>query len=102
MPQFRKKPVVIEAVQFTEAMLLETEPVAPGLEIINKRWHPERQEIYHYGAGCKTLEGFMTATIGDWIIRGIKGEYYPCRDDIFRMTYEAVPLCDRDTDGVPS
>ncbi len=37
-----------------------------------------------------TLEGDMRANAGDWMIRGVKGEYYPCRDDIFRLTYEPV------------
>ena len=37
-----------------------------------------------------TLEGVMTVSVGDWIIRGIKGEYYPCKDDIFTATYEEV------------
>ncbi|MFF9309907.1 hypothetical protein ACF1BS_03260 [Streptomyces sp. NPDC014748] len=37
-----------------------------------------------------TLEGEMRATDGDWIIKGVAGEFYPCRDDIFRATYEAV------------
>lgn len=37
-----------------------------------------------------TLEGVMQAKPGDWVIRGVQGEFYPCRDDIFRATYEAV------------
>jgi hypothetical protein len=37
-----------------------------------------------------TLEGDMTATVGDYIIRGVKGEFYPCREDIFKLTYETV------------
>ena len=46
------------------------------------------------GADCEvivlTLEGVMTASLGDWIIRGVKGEFYPCKPDIFAATYEAV------------
>jgi len=42
------------------------------------------------GWDISTLEGVMHAGYGDWIIRGVKGEFYPCRDDIFRATYEAV------------
>lgn len=37
-----------------------------------------------------TMEGMMTASRGDWIIRGVKGEFYPCKPDIFKQTYEAV------------
>jgi hypothetical protein len=60
MPRFRKRPVVIEAEQVTAT-----------------------QEIV-------TLEGTMCAEPGDWIITGVKGERYPCKDDIFRATYERV------------
>lgn len=58
--KFRKKPVTIEAVRLTE-----------------------RIEI-------QTLEGVMVGNPGDWLITGVKGEQYPCRDDIFRATYEPV------------
>jgi hypothetical protein len=40
----------------------------------------------------KTLEGIMTAIVGDWIIKGIKGEFYPCKNDIFLMTYDIVDI----------
>ena len=86
--RFRKKPVIIDAAQFTQEMLLEREPLAPGLRVVAKNWHPERGEVYHYRAGVQTLEGFMQATVGDWIIKGIKGEFYPCKPDIFAATYE--------------
>lgn len=42
--------------------------------------------FYH----IKTLEGHLDITVGDWIIKGVKGEFYPCKPDIFEMTYEAV------------
>jgi hypothetical protein len=38
----------------------------------------------------QTLEGVMEASVGDWIIKGVKGEFYPCKPDIFKMTYEEV------------
>jgi hypothetical protein len=81
MGYFRKKPVVIEAEQFTHenkdraynfvrcsssAIFLDGEP---ALKI-------------------QTLEGDVTARIGDWIIKGVKGEFYPCKPDIFEETYE--------------
>lgn len=90
MPQFRKKPVVIEAIQFTRAMLQEQESLPAGLTVVAKSWHPERGEVHSYKAGVDTLEGFMEARIGDWIITGIKGERYPCKPDIFAATYDAV------------
>jgi hypothetical protein len=90
MAQYRKKPVVIDAVQFTQDMLLEREPLPSGLQVKAKSWHPERGEVYSYKAGIDTLEGFMEARIGDWIITGVKGERYPCKSDVFTLTYEAV------------
>lgn len=93
--RFRKKPVVIEAVQWTGQNLGEL------LAFTGK--HPEWNEWFEnfkaYEAYVKangsvfkivTLEGTMDATPGDWIIKGVKGEFYPCKPDIFAATYEAV------------
>jgi len=60
MPKFRKRPVIIEAVKLIRAITI------------------------------KTLEGEMVGNVGDWLITGVKGEQYPCKDDIFQATYEAV------------
>lgn len=60
MAKYRKRPVVVEAVQLTEEVKIPT------------------------------LEGVMTGNIGDWLITGVNGEQYPCKDDIFRKTYEEV------------
>jgi hypothetical protein len=80
MPYFRKKPVVIEAVQWDA-----TEPTGNRL----REWSDHRVR-HHGGAVCfiETLEGTMEARPGDWIIRGVKGEFYPCKPDIFAATYE--------------
>lgn len=82
MPKFRKKPVEIEAVQFTA-----TEPNGAFL----REWS-DHQVRYHDGSTCyiDTLEGTMEARVGDWIIKGVKGEFYPCKPDIFAATYEEV------------
>jgi hypothetical protein len=79
--RFRKKPVVIEAM----------------------RWNGQNQQaIFDWaqgkvaegiGEGClivRTLEGVMVAKLGDWILKGVKNEFYPCAADIFAMTYEAA------------
>ena len=79
MPRFIKKPVVVEAVQFTGHNVKEIEEFV-GL---GTYWYPERMIIE-----IPTLEGVMTARSGDWIIRGVRGEYYPCKPDIFEATYE--------------
>jgi len=53
---------------------------------------PEMSE--HFGSGIEiaTLEGVMRADVGDWIIRGVAGEFYPCKPDIFAATYEPVEV----------
>lgn len=76
--RFRKKPVVIEAVQWTDNRKEMTQFI--GSLLIN---HDRSLEI-------TTLEGQMKGDIGDWIIKGIKGEFYPCKPDIFNATYEEV------------
>ena len=80
--KYRKKPVVIEAVQF-DGTDESVEWLFP--QLVNN-------EI---GRGCnklyiKTLEGVMEASIGDYIIKGVNGEFYPCKPDIFTKTYEIV------------
>ncbi len=84
MPKFRKKPVIIEAVRYTRK---------PGnlLEITQLVGSSGRQVIKEGSALIiPTLEGDMRADPGNWIIKGIKGEPYPCKPDIFKETYELV------------
>ena len=81
--KFRKKPVVIEAVQITDAMFDAPHP------------NPEHVPgfIYDPIARCvhvRTLEGVMVGYIGDWIVTGVSGEKYPIKDEIFRLTYEPL------------
>ena len=76
--KFRKKPVVIEAVQF-DGSLASVECLV-GLTVTQDRTSDSCQ--------IETLEGVMSASKGDWIICGIKGEFYPCKPDIFAATYE--------------
>ena len=89
MAKFRKKPVVIEAVQLTKSNWQELEQFL-GMEDwrAGKWWaNPLKNEL-----GIVTLEGTMVATEGDWIIRGVRGEFYPCKPDIFEATYEQPAL----------
>lgn len=86
MPMFRKKPVVIEARQFTDSPENTAQLIA---------WIGDNARAEHDGAEngmivIATLEGEMTASPGDWIIRGVNGEFYPCKPDIFAKTYEVV------------
>ena len=73
--KYRKKPVVIDAWEFNK-----------GGD------HPKvtATKLTATGYGIETLEGFMAVTPGDYIIRGVHGEYYACKPDIFKKTYEAV------------
>ena len=80
MAKFRKKPVVIEAVLWTGRNVEEVnafinegqdEETLPGRPIV-----------------IETLEGDVTAQVGDWIIKGVAGEFYPCKPNIFEQTYE--------------
>ena len=89
--RYRKKPVTIEAVQLVDDPAVSD----PGWESIAEwcRGELRNHEIadsgeYETVLVIRTLEGDMTATEGDWIIRGIAGEHYPCRADIFAATYE--------------
>ncbi len=90
MAKYRKKPVIIEAFQWTGDEKQTEDP----LWIINAII---RGDVYFKNYGTeeaklviKTLEGEMTADRGDFIIKGIKGELYPCKTDIFKETYELV------------
>ncbi|ASE38409.1 hypothetical protein [Brevundimonas vesicularis] len=107
MSKFRKKPVVIDAALFDGELVGEPvkgtgnpDKVQPGT---CPDWFPAVVEVttpngFGWKAGdvCAmgdklyigTLEGTLTASPGDWIIRGVKGELYPCKPDIFRATYE--------------
>lgn len=81
--KYRKKPIVIEAIQWTGKNSKEIWYKFP--ECFGKVITQNDKEII-----ISTLEGNMIANIDDYIIRGIKGEYYPCKLDIFEATYEQV------------
>ncbi len=81
--KYRKKPVVIEAVQITNDTFDKEHPNPE--HIIGVIYDPIKR-----CAEIKTLEGIMIANLGDWIITGVQGEHYPCKPDIFEQTYEKV------------
>ena len=79
---FRKKPIIIDAVQWTGKNYDEVSTFA---------YDSERAVfIGENNLIITTLEGDMIANVGDWIIKGVKGELYPCKPDIFEETYEQV------------
>lgn len=83
MPQFRKKPVVIEAVQITNNTF-DAEHPNPE-HITGVIYDPRERCVF-----IDTMEGRMRGDLGDWIIRGVKGELYPCKPDIFAALYDPV------------
>ena len=103
MAKYRKKPVVIEAIQFK---LIEKIPCKHGiakkyndLEIAEFMDKAIRVKTIPNGSSegkieIETLEGTMIASVGDYIIKGVNGEFYPCKPDIFHKTYEKVEEAD--------
>lgn len=104
MAKYRKKPVVIEAVQLrwdTWGEMCEFADVGLLIDGKPEGCHVDKDNAvcasqdddgspYFLGLHIPTLEGLMLAVQGDWVIRGVKGELYPCKPDIFEATYEAV------------
>lgn len=82
--RFRKKPVVIEAVRWDG----KSETIFPLAPFENATRAPEVLEDDRLCIA--TLEGDMIADVGDWVIKGVSGEIYPCKASIFEQTYEQV------------
>ncbi len=86
MSKFRKKPVVIEAVRWLNRKIV----CPPGPEWFFEAERSGKIQLHGVSLTIHTLEGEMEASPGDWIIRGVKGELYPCKPDIFEATYDLV------------
>ena len=79
--EYRKKPIIIDAIQYKRE-----ENISECLDFCKDMiYRPDNNEYY-----IKTLEGNMKLTAGDYIIKGVQGEFYPCKPDIFEKTYEDV------------
>jgi len=78
MPKYKKKPVIVEAKQWHESEIDEY--------FNDKIWWDSQAKKYY----CDTLEGKLFVSEDDWIITGVQGEFYPCKDEIFKETYEFV------------
>jgi len=81
MAKYRKKPIIIEAVQYTGDN---------KFEIIEFTWDIALTNIGHSHMTIPTREGYLDADVGSWIIKGVAGEFYPCKGDIFKLTYDVV------------
>ena len=90
MNKYRKKPIIIKAVRYDGSHKMACDLMHKFPKIISQEIcragevHPTGKII------IKTLEGDMKASLGDWIIQGVKDELYPCKPDIFEMTYDPV------------
>lgn len=82
--KYRKKPVVIEAIQFFDNPETLVNLSELGLDPVNIDYEIPSTPVLK----IPTLEGIMTAIEGDFIVKGVQGEFYPCKPDIFAETYE--------------
>lgn len=104
MSQYRKKPVVIDAYQWFEVAPYE-EGVQRDVDYFRHPDIPGERSCEvcgksHHEHGCiDTLEGGHRVCPGDWIITGVKGERYPCKPDIFEMTYDPIAPSGADAEG---
>jgi hypothetical protein len=97
MTKYRKKPVVVEAMQLSSESIFKVvsfiNSKKPDVKsnMASEKWYDfECRVIEDKGLVIKTLEGSIFASMGDYIIKGVQGEFYPCKPDIFADTYEAV------------
>ncbi len=91
---YRKKPILIEAFELTREMVeshvFDNTPLPASLLLGSAGYHKGDRRLDYFRIYIDTLEGRMEASIGDWIIKGVKGEFYPCKPDIFAATYDLV------------
>lgn len=80
--KYRKKPVVIEAIQYIKDNIHDILTFVGNDKMY---YNPKDNEFY-----IRTLEGDHRLSVNDWVIKGIKGEFYPCKPDVFEKTYEPV------------
>lgn len=90
MGQYRKLPVVIDAVEWNGTNQEEISAFAADAACFSDVIHSDGVRVVDAQLEILTSEGMLNATIGDWIIRGVAGEFYPCKPEVFRVTYSAV------------
>ena len=100
--RYIKKPVTVEAIQWTgdnlrDVISFTNGPPYDRSDHAGMSWEDYCELVARDGLKIFTLEGKMNASVGDWIIRGIKGELYPCKPDIFEETYVPAPATQSDT-----
>lgn len=94
--KYVKKPVIIEAIKWTTSNLFEVTKFISGIKpdtkgsISSDKWEDYKDSVEKDGLFINTLEGKMKVSKGDYIIKGIKGGFYPCKPDIFKSSYKLV------------
>ncbi|MFJ7665366.1 hypothetical protein ACIQXW_23690 [Lysinibacillus sp. NPDC097162] len=93
--KYRKKPVVVDAIKWDGQNLVECiqfmgQDVNLHDRMESEKFDDYRELVHRDGLKIYTLEGVMNANEGDYIIKGVQGEFYPCKPDIFQATYEIV------------
>jgi hypothetical protein len=85
--KYRKKPVVVDAIQFIDDIdVMEQLQEELGIDPVRVDYKDPKHPVLK----IETLEGMMIANVGDYVIKGVNGEFYPCKPDIFKKTYELV------------
>jgi hypothetical protein len=85
MGRYRKKPVEIEAIQFVSDNIEKVYKILGNNLIVTPS--ADGEVLYHF---IRTLEGDMELSWNDYVIKGVKGEFYPCKPDIFELTYDKI------------
>ena len=102
--KYRKKPIIVEAVKWTGLNLEEIKNFVDEsllYNICDGAWEVGEAPVV-VDMQIRTLEGNMSVSVGDYIIKGVQGEFYPCKPDIFKETYETVSMVsDNDRTTVP-
>lgn len=90
MAQFRKKPIIVEAEQYSRLRHIQEGYLPQG---VDRAYFTDEDGVRREKTPiCSTLEGPLNVSDGDWIIKGVAGEFYPCKPDIFYATYELVEV----------
>lgn len=110
MGYYRKRPITVEAVRFLKVTVAENSMYDIHFDVdgMLPEWLRKAlldEEVFVIPEDpdflfIKTLEGLMEASPGDWIIKGVKGELYPCKHDIFTQTYDSAPEQEIEVTGV--
>ena len=90
--KYRKKPIVVEAIQWTGTNHEQIKDFCGSVVVESGETYGERGAVYYFA--ISTLEGKMYVSVGDFIIKGIAGEFYACKPEVFKASYDEVLGCE--------